>query len=167
MSIDKYFWDLNTQAIRNTIQEIFKNPDHTKFISRMTILLSRCDDPKEVFKYINRSDFINYWPSIRKYWKKTSKAIDFLAWWETIFESLVKKEKPDIPSEILQNIGNNIKSIRHETGYSQQDISNLAGISQADISRIENGQLNMKILSLLKILKALKINDFNINLNRK
>ena len=161
MSIRKYFWDLSEDSIKETTS-ILKNSHHTKYISRMTTLLSRCDKPKEVFAQADKNLFIESWPKIRKYWKKTAQAIDFLAWWETIYESIIKARHKDIPSKNLINIGDNIKRIRLEMGLSQQDISNLTGIPQADISRIERGYINFKIISLLKILKILKIDDFTI-----
>lgn len=161
MNIKKYFWDLNEEAVKE-IPDILKNPGHPKFLYRVTTLLSHCDKPKEVFVYVRKNIFIDSWPKIRKYWKKTASAIDFLAWWETIYENLIKIKQKDIPAKSLIDIGNKIKKMRFEKGLSQQDIANLSRISQADISRIECGYINFKIISLLKILRVLKTKDFTI-----
>ncbi len=165
MSINKYFWDLSQEAIKQTTS-ILKDAGNPKYISRVTTLLSRCDDPKEVFSYVNKTVFINSWPKIRKYWKKTAHAIDFLAWWETIYEEMTKTRLKDKPSKVLIDIGNNVKTIRLEKEFNQQDISDLTGISQADISRIERGH-NIKLISLIKILKVLKVDEFTIKIINK
>jgi transcriptional regulator with XRE-family HTH domain len=62
----------------------------------------------------------------------------------------------------LIEIGKKIKKIRIEKGMNQQELSKLTGITQADISRIERGFTNFKIITLLKILKILNIDKFEI-----
>ena len=46
-------------------------------------------------------------------------------------------------------------SARQEAGMSQQELSQLAGITQADISKIENGKGNPSIKTLQKLAAAL------------
>lgn len=165
MSIKKYFWDLNQEAIKKT-HSILKDSNNPKYISRITTLLSRCDDVEEVFAYVNKKMFVDSWPNIRKYWKKTAYAIDFLAWWETIYEEIAKVDLKYRPSKTLIDIGNRVRTVRIERGLRQQDIANKTGIPQADISRIERGH-NIKLISLLKILKALKLDEFKIKIISK
>ena len=162
MSVKKYFWDLSFTAIKETAG-ILKDENNTKYIPRITTLLSRCDNPREIFSYVDKAVFINSWPRIRRYWKKTAHAIDFLAWWETIYEEMTKIRRKDKPAQTLIDIGNNIKAIRIKKGLSQKDISNLTGIPQGDISRIEKGR-NIKLISLVRILKALKAGEFTVKI---
>ena len=56
MNIRKYFWDLKPEALDETL-EIIKNPWHPKFPERMVRLLSRCDEPKEIFSMIDKKNF--------------------------------------------------------------------------------------------------------------
>jgi len=46
-------------------------------------------------------------------------------------------------------------SERQKAGLTQQDLSNLTGITQADISKIENGKGNPSVNTLRKIAKGL------------
>ena len=162
MSVNKYFWDLNQSAVKETAG-ILKDSNNPKFLSRAVTLLSRCEKPGEVFSYISKKVFINSWPRIRRYWKKTAHAVDFLAWWDAIYDELTETRRKDRPAGVLVGIGKNIKSIRLEKGLSQQDVSDLTGISQADISRIERGR-NIKLISLIRILKAFGEKSFTVKI---
>ncbi len=162
MSIKKYFWDLSDKAVRENY-EILKTPDHSKYISRMVTLLSLCDKPEIVFKTVDKKIFIRVWPEIRKYWKKTAHAVDFLAWWETIYESIAEKEKKEVPPDDLVRIGKSIKKLRLEKKMTQQHLADMTGISQGDISRIERGLLNFSIMTLLKIIKILSGKNATVN----
>jgi transcriptional regulator with XRE-family HTH domain len=55
------------------------------------------------------------------------------------------------------NIGNNLRRIRSEKGYSQQMLSNMCDVERAKISRIENASEDIKISTLLKITAALEV----------
>ncbi len=162
MSVKKYFWDFKQETL-NKIPDILRNPDHPKYIPVMTTLLSRCDNVKEVFEYVNKETFIHTWPKIRKYWKRTARAADFLAWWETIYEESAKKALKPRPSKTLAEIGSRIRAARNKSGFTQKDLANMTGMTQADISRTERGY-NIKLISLIKILKALKLQEFTIKI---
>ncbi|MEA2082506.1 MAG: helix-turn-helix transcriptional regulator [Elusimicrobiota bacterium] len=162
MNSNKYFWDLSGAAIKET-PAILKDGTNPKHISRVATLLSRCDKPGEVFSYMDKTVFINSWPKVKKYWKKTAHAIDFLEWWDMIYDEMTRARPKDKPSKVLVGIGNSIKSIRLEKGFNQQGVSDLTGLSQADISRIERGR-NIKLISLIRILKVLKVREFTIKI---
>lgn len=46
-------------------------------------------------------------------------------------------------------------SARQEAGMSQQELSKIAGVTQADISKIENGKGNPSVRTLKKLATAL------------
>ena len=48
-----------------------------------------------------------------------------------------------------------IISARQEAGMSQQELSKIAGVTQADISKIENGKGNPSVRTLRKLATAL------------
>jgi len=161
MNINKYFWSLTPQALRE-IKTILKNPRHSKFVDRCFTLLSRCDDAKEVFSIIDRSLFIEAWPRVRRYWARTNQSPDFKAWWETVYEQLLQKNKPKKalqgnPAETFMAIGKIIKEKRVGRKISQRDFARQAGMTQPDISAIEAGKKNLTIETLSRLCKILGI----------
>jgi len=60
----------------------------------------------------------------------------------------------------LKNIGRNIKAERVRKGYSQEELAELADTTRHTISMIETGSQHPKLLSILNIANALKI-DIN------
>jgi len=157
MKIEKYFWDLNERALKET-RRVLQSPQHPQFYERLFRLLSRCDDIKELFSLLSKKQFIASWPRIRKYWLKIGQSLDFLNWWETVYEQLLGK-KPSLGKtrENLQFIGNVIKKSRVQKEWSQGDLALRVGMRQPDICAIELGKKNMTILTLLKICRVLEI----------
>jgi DNA-binding Xre family transcriptional regulator len=158
----KYFWDLNQKALKN-IEKIFKNPNHPKFNMYMVTFLSRCQNPKELFSLVKREDFINFWPKLKKYWRKVSPQSTFIDWWQTIYEQLlaekglsVKKPSGTAPS-VLIKVGKILKKVRIDKGYSQKDLALQVGMKQPDISKIEEGKANITLVTLYTICKVLEV----------
>jgi DNA-binding XRE family transcriptional regulator len=162
MSIKKYFWSLNPQALKK-LPDILKDPSHPQFLERAYTFLSRCDNPKEVFPVIKKGVFLDAWPRLRRYWLKTKQAEDFRTWWESVYESLAQKERPKKlkgkPPETLKKIGLIIKEARQKKGISQRDFALLAGMKQPDISAIEAGKTNLTLETATRICKILEIKN--------
>ena len=59
--------------------------------------------------------------------------------------------------QIENNLGLLIKKKRTEKKLSQKDLSNLTGITQANISNIEKGKANITISQLKKIAKSMNL----------
>lgn len=161
MSIKKYFWSLNPKALKE-VEAVLKNPRHPKFIERAFSLLSRCDKPGEALSAIGRKQFIKIWPHLRRYWTKTGQAADFRAWWETIYEQLLQKQKAEKfpkgkPANTFLKIGAIIRGKRIKRKISQLDFARLAGMSQPDISAIEAGKKNITLETLIRLCKILGI----------
>ncbi len=165
MNIKKYFWSLNPKALKETIA-ILKNPQHPKFNERLFTLLSRCDKTKDIFSIIGKQGFIEVWPRLRRYWTKKNQALDFKAWWETIYEQILKDQKSDPkgkPSAIFAKIGGIIKEQRIEKNISQHDFAIQAHMSQPDISAIEAGKKNITVETLTRLCKILDIKDISFS----
>ncbi len=162
MSIKKYFWDFNEQSINETKNKILKNPDHPKYISRMFILLTRCDKPKELFSFIEKEQFIDTWPLLNKYWNKTGSNMESHAWWKTIYEQLSKQIPADRPIKVLINIGRQIKTARMENRMNQVQLAERSGIDQSEISKIEHGKMNISVERIYKLMRILKIDQISI-----
>ena len=170
MNIKKYFWGLNLIALKET-EKIIKNPQHPKFIERIFALLSRCDNPKELFSIIAREQFIEVWPRIRRYWVSRNQAEDFMSWWETVYEQLlnkrkIKKEVKGKPQETFVKIGKIIRNKRLEKGLSQADLARRTGMKQPDISKIEFGEKNVTLVTLIRLCKILDIDNIPLKIGK-
>jgi DNA-binding XRE family transcriptional regulator len=160
MTISKYYWELNDTALRQ-VGKILRTAGDSRFIPRLVTLLSRCDKPKEVFKYISKADFIANWPKVRAYWIKNAPVSDFRDWWETIYEHISSKGKSRIAGanfpEEFARLGRMIKEARIKQGLSQRDFAMRAGLKQPDVSDIEKGKKNITIKTLISISKVLNL----------
>ena len=57
----------------------------------------------------------------------------------------------------LLAFGKHLRNMRKERGLSQEQLENLADISKNQIGNIERGEVNVTLISLLAISKALDI----------
>jgi DNA-binding Xre family transcriptional regulator len=163
----KYFWDLNEKALKET-GNILKNPNHGKFHTRMVRMLSRCQSPDEVFSIISKEDFIKAWPGLRRYWIKIDKESDFMDWWQTIYEEVLRrqgkgKKIKGEPSSLFKKVGVKIKEARIGRDMSQKDLALAVGMKQPDISKIEEGRKNITLGTLARICKYLDIDRITFN----
>lgn len=163
----KYFWDLNDKAVLE-LGGIFKNPNHPKFNMRIISFLSRCQKPKELFLFVGKDEFIKFWPKVKKYWKKTTGSVDFIDWWETVYEQLLQKKgagckKPfGKPMPFLLIIGAKIREARIKKGLNQKELALQVGMKQPDISKVEDGKTNITLITLFSLAKALAIKEIKI-----
>lgn len=56
--------------------------------------------------------------------------------------------------DIKQNIGNRVRMLRKQRGYSQEFFSHLCDLDRTYIAGIEQGKRNVSIVNLEKIAKA-------------
>ena len=64
--------------------------------------------------------------------------------------------------KVLLTIGDNIRDIRKQRGYSQEEFADIAGFSRSYYTEIETGKRNISVLNLIKIVEALKVNPNEI-----
>ncbi len=62
----------------------------------------------------------------------------------------------------LLKIGDNIRTVRKQRGYSQEEFADIAGFSRSYYTEIETGKRNISVLNLTKIIKALNVNPNEI-----
>lgn len=166
--IAKYFWDLNADALRET-RRILKDPRHPEFARRMVTLLSRCDQPSELFSIITKEAFMDLWPKIRTYWVKRSRRSDSRDWWETLTEQLSEtiqskeiRAKGEAPA-FLRRLGGVIREERIAKDLSQKQLALRIGMKQPDISRIEEGRKNVTLFTLMRLCKVLGIKRVDLD----
>ena len=66
-----------------------------------------------------------------------------------------------------KEIGATVRQLRTELGKTTTDLAKKVGISQAQISRLENGQQGFRSGTLVKIVKALKVPPFRLFMTEK
>jgi len=59
--------------------------------------------------------------------------------------------------KFLKTLGENVKSLREAQGLSQYAFSDESGISRSQIIRLENGELNCTMATLLTIAQTLGV----------
>ena len=59
--------------------------------------------------------------------------------------------------EVLKRLGLRIKQLRTQKGLSQADLGVEIDVEKSNISRMESGKFNTKILTLFKVAKALDL----------
>ncbi|MFC1986094.1 helix-turn-helix domain-containing protein [Chloroflexota bacterium] len=64
--------------------------------------------------------------------------------------------------QLLLKIGDNIRKVRKQRGYSQEEFADIAGFSRSYYTEIETGKRNISILNLIKIMEALNVNPNEI-----
>ena len=60
-------------------------------------------------------------------------------------------------ADALVRIGSRIRDLRKERGLSQEAVAELSGLSRAYFGRIERGDADLSVTSLLKIARALNV----------
>ncbi len=62
----------------------------------------------------------------------------------------------------LLKIGDNIRTVRKQRGYSQEEFADIAGFSRSYYTEIETGKRNISVLNLIKIIETLKVSPDKI-----
>lgn len=59
--------------------------------------------------------------------------------------------------EIIQSIGLQIRKLREEKNLSQQNLADLCNVPKSTIARIERTEVNVKLITLVKIANVLEV----------
>lgn len=164
-----WLWDRKISIKK--AKKILKDSHHKNFILLASLLLSRKNNPREIFKkYIDPILFCKNWAKIKKTMRKNKWSDKRIIFWQAVYEALIEKyrgkgikfrEKKDIIiDELCKKMGGQIQKIRKEQKLSQKALAKKMGVSQQLISRIEKGKENVSLITLANITKALgkKIN---------
>ena len=170
MDISKYFWGLSKESLKET-ERILKDSSHSKFRQRFFTFLSRCDKPDELFSLVSKEKFIEIWPAMHSYWLriKPREAVDFRLWWKTAYETLLKghSRRQPLPKgqrgDLFIRVGKLIRKARLKKGFSQKELAVKIGMSQPDISKIEQGRINMTLETLDSLCKVLNVKKIDLD----
>ncbi len=159
-----WLWDRKISL--KEAKKIFNNPEHKNFILLASLLLTRKNEPHQVFtEYIKPILFCKNWPRIKKVMREDKWNNQRIIFWQAIYEKLIekyrkegikfRKRKKIIINDLCGKVGSQIRKIRKEQGLSQRTLAKKLGISQQLISRIEKGRENISLITLAGVLKAL------------
>lgn len=162
---NSWLWDRKISD--SAARRIMKNTGSKEFVSLAALLLSRNNDPKDVFRYyLAPLVFCKQWGNIKRRMRKDKWAEPRIVFWQAVYENLLEKyrkkgivfrvETPQIKELLCYKAGKQIGEIRRERGLSQKEIAKILGISQQSISRVEKGGENISLATLANIARALK-----------
>ena len=86
----------------------------------------------------------------------------------TSYQNLQEMSKQNITGrnakdrQRLLKIGDNIRTVRKQRGYSQEEFADIAGFSRSYYTEIETGKRNISVLNLIKIIEALNVDPKEI-----
>lgn len=161
----EWLWDRNISI--EEIKNILRNPQHPRFLEIASLLLSRENSPKEIFKeYLDQVLFVSNWARIKRQMRKNSWSDPRIIFWQAVYEKLVagiksrgitirERAGTAVPSGLNQSAAAKIKSARQELNLTQQEFADRLGISQQIISRIEKGQSDLRLSTLERVLRFL------------
>lgn len=165
-----WLWDRNIskkQAIK-----ILCSPAHPRFIPLSSLLLSRKNTPREVFRYyIKPEEFCRYWPMIKRRMRKDAWNNPRIEFWQAVYEKLAEKfrakeinislrKRTGARNEFCIEIGQRLKALRKEKKLTQAMLSKKLNVSQQMISRIESGRENISLLTLKRVTAELGVKPY-------
>ena len=57
----------------------------------------------------------------------------------------------------VQHFGQNVRAARHARGWTQEDLSHASGLAVVQVSRIERGIREIRLTTLLRLSRRLKL----------
>jgi len=159
-----WLWDIRKPE--KEVRKILKDPSHEKFTHYAALLLSRSNDPAQVFgHYIPKEIFVRNWNSIKRRMRKNKWNQDRILFWREIYRYWSKElksegmelrqGKEETSVSLRKEVGQSIKTLRISKGMTQQELAKKAGIHQQVISKIEKGTANPSLKTIEKITKYL------------
>lgn len=56
-----------------------------------------------------------------------------------------------------ETFGENVRAARHRRGWTQEDLAHATGLATVQVSRIERGRREVRLTTLLRLLRALEV----------
>ncbi|MBN1526266.1 MAG: helix-turn-helix transcriptional regulator [Candidatus Omnitrophica bacterium] len=160
---DNWLWD--RKITDSEAKKALKKPGTGAFFTMAALLLSRKNEPNEVFKnYIDPVIFCKNWAGIKRKMRQDKWSEPRIIFWQAIYEKLADRYRKEgvvfrqaAPAKepFCEVIGKKIAAIRREQGLSQKKLAKKIGVSQQLISRIEKGGENISLITLTNIARSL------------
>ena len=140
-----WLWDV--QLTEEQVKKILKNEKDPRFYIYAEKLFSRVNNSKIAFEYVTREVFNHQWPIIKQRIEKDAWAKGKVNFWENIYKTVCGE---GVSAERV-NISQQIKNIRLQLGYTQEEMAKKLGVIQQYISKLENGRENLSVDTLKRI----------------
>lgn len=75
--------------------------------------------------------------------------------------------KQDRYTNEIRSFGANVKSIRTDKGLTQLDVAEEMKVERSEISKIENGKLNVEFKTIVKIAEALEVDILELFIKKE
>lgn len=141
----KVHWLLDTRLPETRVKQILKNEEDPRFYIYAEKLFSRVNNSQEAFRFISKRTFRKTWPVIKQRVEKDAWAKPKAEFWQNIYE---KETGNRITNEERMSIAQQIKSLRVQMGYTQNEMAKKLGVIQQYISKLEAGRENLTIDTL-------------------
>jgi len=161
-----WLWD--RKITKKQTKAIFSDPKNEHFLSLASLLFSRKNSPKEVFKhYLKPMVFVINWNGIKRQMRKNRWNDPRIEFWQAIYENLRGKYiKKGIPlereyksvkptDEFCKEVADKIKTVRKQNGLTQKELAKKLKVSQQMVAHIESGKENISLLTLKNIVDKL------------
>lgn len=56
----------------------------------------------------------------------------------------------------VERFGSNVRALRHEKGWTQEELADRSGLAPVQISRVERGAREVRLTTLLRLMAALE-----------
>lgn len=171
MANNTLLWDKNVTS--GEVRKILKDEAGERFVEYAALLLSRANDPKQVFTgYLDKVVFCRNWRKIKNKMRQNRWNDNRIIFWDAVYgvavqgidKSKLKAKKTISVNPDMKPIGDKIRKARRHTGWTQSELSGNARVSQQTISLVENGCTNISLNVLKRILDAL---DLEIHIRGK
>ncbi len=161
-------WLWNVKIDEAEAKRILQDSGHEKFLYYATLLLSRSNEPKQVWKFLSKDNFCRHWNQIKRQMRKDRWNDKRILFWNQVYLFLVrdfrkkgivfslKKEEGKVNPE-QQKIGRQIVEQRKKLGLTQVELAQKLGVTQQAISKIEKGTQSARFSTIAKIMKHLKV----------
>ena len=173
MTRQNWHWDINLPETK--IKQILTREDDPRFPRIAGALVSRVEDPKEVFKLVTPLAFCRRWRAIEREIKSDEWAREKAAFWKATYLRLSKelraKGEKIRQSERIQlddfdkDLVVKIRECRKKTLMTQKELAGFMGCSQQFISNIEKGR-DKPNLDFLKKLARVTRGPFQLTFDR-
>ncbi len=154
-----WYWDLDIPF--NKIRAILKREDDPRFARIAGALLSRVQDPSQVFGLISPAAFCRRWGAIARQIGSDQWARPKAAFWKATYLRLSRElhergEKIRLPENISLDefdraLLGQVRQCRKKALLSQKELASMLGYSQQYISGIEKGREKVSIEFLKKL----------------
>lgn len=148
MTRQNWYWDINLPEAK--IKEILTREDDPRFPRIAGALVSRVEDPKDVFKLIAPLAFCRRWRAIDREIKSDEWTKEKAAFWKSTYIKLskelrnkgekIRRSEKIALDDLTRALIAKLRETRKKALMSQKELAELMGYSQQYISGIERGR---------------------------